>query len=440
MSDKGKGKATNPISFDSDSDDDFFVSRRRPIIRETTAPRSPTPPIRTHSDSEDDDDASPGSQRKKKPRKAPLKKPTLDLPAWTRHGSNGDQKNGSRSRKSSSQIRGSKEERADMIVIDDSDEEIGIVGGSSSKHMKKVTRKRVQLTPPPEMSEKSKADIVKLVREHMSEKYGDQAPLEDSASSPEKDRNDVEKVHVTIRMQAPPEKKQTAAPAAIKEYQKARTLILSRTGPMSTGISILSERIQKRPEDVILVYDDKRVYPRSTPAQLGILDKAEMIGYEKDYWMKLEADKIRALEEDLSFSNNNDDDEEGEDDVIPLNPNGNSPSIFSKPSYTSQLQTRTQSQSQSQSLPQTQTQTQTQTQAQQDIIHFKISSSFGEERMKGPKTLKLHSVIRFYLKKLGRPVDEADKWYIMFDGEKLDRSLRIEETEVEDGDMLEAGM
>ncbi|WWC94050.1 hypothetical protein V866_000888 [Kwoniella sp. B9012] len=430
MSDKGKGRATNPISFDSDSDDDFFVSRRKPIIRETTAPRSPTPPIRTHSDSEDDDEASPDSQRKKKPRKAPVKKPTLDLPAWTRQGSNGDKKNGSRSRKGSSQIRGSTEERADTIVIDDSDEEIGIVGGSSSKPTKKVIRKRVQLTPPPELSEKSKADIVKLVREHMSEKYGDQAPLDDSASSPEKDKNDVEKVHVTIRMQAPPEKKQTAAPAAIKEYQKARTLILSRTGPMSTGISILSERIQKRPEDVILVYDDKRVYPRSTPAQLGILDKAEMIGYEKDYWMRLEADKRRALEEDLMYSNDSNNQEEEEDDVVPLNSNGISSSSSSKPSYTSQ----------SQSLPQNQTQTQTQTQTQQDIIHFKISSSFGEERMKGPKTLKLQSVIRFYLKKLGRPVEEAEKWYIMFDGEKLEKSLRIEETEVEDGDMLEAGM
>ncbi|WVW83764.1 hypothetical protein I302_105785 [Kwoniella bestiolae CBS 10118] len=424
MADKGKGKESDPISFDggSDSDDDFFVSKRKPTVREITPPRSSSPPTRAHSNSDSEEDASPGSKRKKKKvRRAAPKKPTLDLPAWTRHGSNEHKKSGSRSRsrKGSSQIRGSTEERAETIVIDDSDDE---PGPSTSKAPKKSVRKRVQLTPPPEMSEQKKAEIERLVREHISEKFSEQASVEDQASSPEKDK-DVERVHITIRMQAPPEKKESAAPAAIKEYQKARTLILSRTGPIATGITILSERIQKRPEDIILVYNDNRVYPRSTPAQLGILDKADMTGYEKEYWLKLEADKRRALEEDLSFTADNTpgDQNDADDDVLPLDP---TPSLSNGNGNTTQSSAPS-------SLPPTQTQA--------DLIRFKISSSFGEERMKGPRTLKLSAVIKFYLKKIGKSVDEVDRWYIMFDGEKLDKGMRIQDTEVEDGDMLEVG-
>ncbi|WWC89464.1 uncharacterized protein L201_004388 [Kwoniella dendrophila CBS 6074] len=466
MADKGKGKATNPYSLDSDSDDDFFTVKRKPVFSNAPPPKSPSPPPRNYSTSEEEDDSLSSLHKKK--RKAPPKKRAPDLPAWTRHGSNENKKssNSGRSRKGSSQMRGSTEERAETIVIDGSGDE----AGSSSKASKNV-RHRIVLTPPPEMSEQSKAEIAKLVREHLGEKFqsqSEESANNNPASSPEKYGSDVEKVQVTIRMVAPPEKKATAAPAAIKEYQKARTLTLARIGPMSDALTTLGDRIQKRPEDLILVYNDNRVYSRSTPAQLGIIDRAEMSGYEKEYWLKLEAERRKALEDsddDLRQNGNDDTNANDEDDdVVPLashtnnlsgmnlNGSGSAPlittgrvtrsrtSLSRTSSLTSNSINRTTTTGNSQQVeshPQTQTQTQTQN---PDIIHFKISSKFGEERMKGPKTLKLSSILRFYCKKLGKPQDLAEKMYIKFDGEKLDKELPIGETEVEDGDMLEVGM
>ncbi|WWC70303.1 uncharacterized protein I206_104253 [Kwoniella pini CBS 10737] len=432
MDDKGKGKAVDPISVESDSDDDFFVSKRRPIVRQATPPpKSPSPPIRAHSDEET---SSPDSQFKKR-RKPQSKKHGLELPGWTRINSNEHKKNGAsgRSRKGSSQIRGSTEERGETIVIDDSDDE---AGPSTSKG--KGTRRRVQLTPPPEMSDAKKAEIEQLVKAHLGSKFQDR-PVEevnDSFSSPEKENEqEIEKVYITIRMVAPPERKLSAAPAALKEYQKARTLILARTGPMSRGINTLSDRLQKRSEDIVFVYNDSKVYPRSTPEQLGIVDKAEMSGYEKEYWDRLQAERRKALEG--SSDNEEPDPLNGNEDNYIENLNSPTTKTNGELDKINSLNT---------TLNNDQIPTETQEEDEggegggsQDYIRFIIKSESGELRMKGQKTLKINTILKYYCKANNKPIEESERMYISFDGDKLDKENCIGDTEIEDGDMLEVG-
>ncbi|WWC61772.1 uncharacterized protein I303_104357 [Kwoniella dejecticola CBS 10117] len=438
MADKGKGKAVDPIDIGSDSDDDFFVSKKRPAVRQATLPpRSPSPPVRTHSDNEDD--GSPDSQQKKR-RKPTSKKPALELPSWTRASSNDHKKNGAggRSRKGSSQARGSTEERGETIVIDDSDEDAG-----PSDRKPKAIRHRVQLTPPPEMSEAKKAEIEQLVKAHLGSKFQDQETevVDDSSSSPEKnDGDELEKVFITVRMVAPPEKKLSAAPAAIKEYQKARTLILSRTGHMSKGINTLSDRLQKRPGDLVFVYNDSRVYPRSTPEQLGILHKADMSGYEKEYWDRLQAERRRALEALSDDEMPHDDDAiehldsptsktNDQLDKMDLSKHETQPTQLTAPYTSNAGDTKNIENSEPRGEEEI-----------QDYIRFIVKSENGKHRMKGQKALRIQTIIKYYCKAIGKPPEEAEKMYLMFDGEKLDKDLTLGETDIEDGDMLDAGM
>ncbi|WVF71583.1 hypothetical protein IAT40_006391 [Kwoniella sp. CBS 6097] len=439
MADKGKGKAAvlppDPITISDDSDDDFFVVKKKPVFRDATPPRSPSPPRRAHSSSEESDDPSSGlaKKRRKKPVRA-KKNEGPSLPEWTRHTSNEGKKGSARGRKGSSTGlgRGSTEDRdrADTIVIGDSDE------GESSTN---VTRGRITLTPPPELSEDQLAHIKKQVATHFDHpELDDNRTNEDETiqSSPEK-QYEGGKCTITVRMQAPPERKASATPAAIKEYEKPRKLTVFVNGPMSIGIAVLADRIQRRAEEVILTYDGDRVYPRSTPAQLNIFEKAEMSGYEKPYWDQLQKERRAILTADS--------DEDSQPVIV-------DPAVaFEKSVSSSSALNGTAAQAQTEASgsalsrldsdvplldpPESQSQTQSQS---QETVKFRLrSATNSEQRLGAPLNMKVNTVLRFYCRKIGKPKEDADGLRLVFDGETLDGEMTIGELDIEDGDMMD---
>ncbi|OCF36743.1 hypothetical protein I316_01339 [Kwoniella heveanensis BCC8398] len=456
MDDKGKGKApTLPpdlITISDGSDDDFFVVKKKPVFRNATPPKSASPPRRAHSSSEESDDPDSTLQKKKRKKPVRLKKSEApSLPEWTRHTSNeGKKVPGGRVRKGSSMARGSTEERPDTIVIgDDSD------GAESST---KAARGRIMLTPPPELSEAQLANIKKQLANHFDQTAANAETAEDDAShsSPEK-QYEGGKCTITVRMQAPPERKASATPAALREYEKPRKLTVFVNGPMSIGIAVLADRIQRRAEEVILSYDGDRVYPRSTPGQLNIFDKAEMFGYEKPYWDQLQKERQARL---TAGSDADSDSEEPRPVIIdPIAEFGASAIsvetatalprealesfMAGDRSVLSRLDTDITplSSSDSQSQPQTQAQTQTQTQTQvqgQDTVKFRLRSATDpEQRLGAPSSMKVSTVLRFYCQKVGRPKEDAKGLKLVFDGETLDGEMTIGELDIEDGDMMD---
>ncbi|WVR07150.1 hypothetical protein IAU60_004191 [Kwoniella sp. DSM 27419] len=410
-SDKGKERASSPDPYAlSDSDggsDDFFTVKRAPVIRpaDETPIRSPTPPRRSHSGSDESDDEEGQHRKRKKPVRS-RKKDGPSLPEWTRSGSIETKPSSGRGPKASSTQRTSTE-RADTITIIDSDDE---PEASTSQR-----RGRVVLTPPPPISEAKRAEVHKLVQQHLGQALEADEEAEGTAdNSPEK-VEDGEKCTITIRMEAPPDRRAAAAPAAIKEYQKVRKLTAFRHTPMSKPLSILAERLQKRPEDIILVYDNDRVYPRSTPAQLGIIDRGEMTGYEKAYYDQIQKDR-RAL------YLGSDDDPPDRTSVSSNSPvpdrstNGAGPSeigsVNADPLATAQAPT--------------------------PVIRFRLRSSTGQEQhLKAPPDMKSISVLRFFCVKTGRPKEDAEKLKLLWDGEAVDKDTTIGELDIEDGDVLD---
>ncbi|KAK8864294.1 hypothetical protein IAR55_001540 [Kwoniella newhampshirensis] len=411
MSDKGKGKEGSPASegpivlSDTDSDTDFFVSKRKPVIRATTPPKSPSPPTRSYSESDDSDD--PSQKKKKKPKR--LNKPTL--PEWTRHTSNESK---ARARKGISVLRGSTEERGDRantIVIDDSDDEIVEASGS------KYGRKRIELTPPPELSEKKKQELRKLVESHYGAKDSlPENPLIDVDFYPsthgtsDTPRTNEEKCLITVYMEADTERRANAAAAALREYQKARTLQVYRTDSLRGPIETLAERIGKRAEDIVLTYEGNRVYSRMTPQELGIGHRAEMTGYEKPYFERKEKERRAKLE---ALVDSDDDDEVPKpipDPSQPSNGNGIPSTLDSAPPPTTE----------------------------ENSVRFVVKDvKGGEVKLKVALNITANTVLRFYCKKINRPRDDAAKMRLILDGDAVEPDTPMGELDLSDGDMLE---
>ncbi|WWD17408.1 hypothetical protein CI109_101849 [Kwoniella shandongensis] len=414
MSDKGKGKEVSPSNndgpielSDTDSDTDFFVSKRKPVIRAATPPRSPSPVVRSHSESEDSDDPS---QKKKKKTRRSQPKPTL--PEWTRHTSHESK---ARVRKGSSVMRGSTEEtrdRTNTIVIDGSDDEV--VEASTSR----PGRRRVELTPPPELSEKKKQELRKLVESHYGAKDTvPDNPLVDvdlypsTQTSPDKPRTDEEKCYITVYMEADPERRANAAPAALKEFQKARTLQVYRNESLRGPIESLAERIGKRAEDIVLTYEGNRVYSRMTPRELGIGHRADMTGYEKPYFERKEKER-RAKIEALVESDDDDD-----------------PKPISDPSASPTTDTNFNGNS---TLPATASE------VLDNPIRFVIKDAKGGEvKLKVATNITANTVLRYYCQKVERPKTDANQMKLVLDGDVVEPDTPMGELDLSDGDMIE---
>ncbi|UOH79144.1 hypothetical protein LQV05_000134 [Cryptococcus neoformans] len=384
---------------DSDSSTDFFISKRKPNLKASTPPpiHSPSPPP---SDSEEDPEGSGHKKKKRLNSRKPQSKFTT-------------------------------------AAAED--------GGA-----KKNERRRVELTPPPVISEKKNQELRELVQQVVRTlDYDDE--VEPQAISPVASPPKEEVVDIVVKMELDPVKKANAPAAAIRMYERPITLKLRRGEIMFRALEVMGDKLQRAPDDIILIYEGKRVYSRDTARQLGILggSSVEMKGYEKPYWDRLEAERLRRIE---NFDLDSD----------------RSPS----PQLASHAKTQTQAHAhaqisaasnpkyQSQSLGASQlyaglaplvvepSNSYTQNPARannnsppagaEDSIKLVVRGADGKEaRMKVAKTVTAHTVLRFYCKKIDRPKDDANKMELVFDGETMGKDTTVGDMDCEDGDMLE---
>lgn len=235
---------------------------------------------------------------------------------------------------------------------------------------------------------------------------------------------------------------------------------------MFRALEVMGDKLQRAPDDIILIYEGKRVYSRDTARQLGILggSSVEMSpsffslhpvsssltfangiylseGYEKSYWDRLEAERLRRIENfDLDFDR--------------------SPSPQLIPQAHAEVSAASKSKSQPQSVgasqlyaglaplvvePPSNPYTQNLARANsdspavaEDSIKLVVRGADGKEaRMKVAKTVTAHTVLRFYCKKIDRPKDDANKMELVFDGETMGKDMTVGDMDCEDGDMLE---
>ncbi|OWZ60300.1 hypothetical protein C356_00157 [Cryptococcus neoformans c45] len=425
---------------DSDSSTDFFISKRKPNLKASTPPpiHSPSPPP---SDSEEDPE---GSGHKKKKR-LNSRKPQSKLPEWTRQTSEHRKE-----RKRSSVARASTEtrdrERSNSSFTTAAAED----GGA-----KKNERRRVELTPPPVISEKKNQELRELVQRM----YGggsaldllDDDEVEPQAISPVASPPKEEVVDIVVKMELDPVKKANAPAAAIRMYERPITLKLRRGEIMFRALEVMGDKLQRAPDDIILIYEGKRVYSRDTARQLGILggSSVEMKGYEKSYWDRLEAERLRRIENFDLDSDRSPSPQLASHAKTQTQAHAHAQiSAASNPKYQSQSLGASQLYAGLAPLVVESSNPYTQNPARannnsppagaEDSIKLVVRGADGKEaRMKVAKTVTAHTVLRFYCKKIDRPKDDANKMELVFDGETMGKDTTVGDMDCEDGDMLE---
>ncbi|KAE8537760.1 hypothetical protein D1P53_005816 [Cryptococcus gattii VGV] len=392
---------------DSDSSTDFFISKRKPNLKASTPP-----PIHSPSPAPSDSDEGPESSGRKKKKRLNSRKPQSKLPEWARQTS--EQR---KERKRSSVARASTETR---------DRE-----GSNSSQVYHILNAGLCRRM---YGGGSALDLL------------DDDDVEPQPISPMVSPQKEEVVDIVVKMELDPVKKANAPAVAIRMYERPTTLKLRREETMFRALEVMGDKLQRAPEDIVLIYEGKRVYSRDTARQLGILggSSAEMKGYEKSYWDRLEAERLRRIENfDLDYSNRSP-----------------SPQPILQAQAHAQVSTAFKSKAQSQSQSQSQSHGASQLYAglaplvveppnpshvnnsppavADDSIKFVVRGADGKEaRMKVAKTVTAHTVLRFYCKKTNRPKDDANKMELVFDGETMGKDATVGDMDCEDGDMLE---
>ncbi|KIR33713.1 hypothetical protein I352_03790 [Cryptococcus deuterogattii MMRL2647] len=404
---------------DSDSSTDFFISKRKPNLKVSNS------------------DEDPESSGRKKKKRLNSRKPQSTLPEWARHTS--EQR---KERKRSSVARASTETR-DRERSNSSFTPAAAEDGAG----KKKERRRVELTPPPVISEKKNQELRELVQRMYGggpalDLLDDDDGVEPQAISPVGSPQKEEVVDVVVKMELDPVKKASAPAVAIRMYERPTTLKLRREETMFRALEVMGDKLQRAPEDIVLIYEGKRVYSRDTARQLGILGgtSVEMKGYEKSYWDRLEAERLRRIENfDLDYSNRSP-----------------SPQLILQAQAHAQVSTAFKSKAQSQFQSHGASQlyaglaplvveppnpshiNNSPPAVADDSIKLVVRGADGEEaRMKVAKTVTAHTVLRFYCKKTDRPKDDANKMELVFDGETMGKDATVGEMDCEDGDMLE---
>ncbi|ODN79747.1 hypothetical protein L202_03661 [Cryptococcus amylolentus CBS 6039] len=378
---------------DSDDSDDFFVSKRKPIIKASTPP-----PVLSSPEPSDDDLSESSKKKKRRPNK---KAEAKALPEWTRPASETRRE---RERKRSERRSTESKERgrsSSMAVVQEEPE------------LPKSTRSRVVLTPPPPISAKKQQEIQDLVQSM----YGDTAEeeeeefpaeeVDDSLPSPSKD----EIVDVTVRLQLDPIKKSKAPAIAIKKFEMPRTVRIRREDNMYRVLEVLGDKLSKSPDDFVLVYDGKRVWPSDSPKGLKIFGGSEvdMMGYEKLHWEKMEKERRQRLENrDFSYDR---EPSLANEDGKPGDTNASAEAASASPAPLEEAV---------------------------ESIRLTVRGSNGQEaKIKVSKTVSAHTVLRFYCKKVGRPKEDADGMQLVFDGDNVNNDEKMGNIDCEDGDMLE---
>nr|KIR50214.1 hypothetical protein I312_00145 [Cryptococcus bacillisporus CA1280] len=403
---------------DSDSSTDFFISKRKPNLKASNS------------------DEDPESSGRKKKKRLNSRKHQSKLPEWARQTS--EQR---KERKRSSVARASTETR-DREGSNSSFTPAAVEVGAG----KKKERRRVELTPPPVISEKKNQELRELVQRM----YGggsaldllDDDDIELQGISPMVSPQKEEVVDIVVKMELDPVKKANAPAVAIRMYERPTTLKLRREETMFRALEVMGDKLQRAPEDIVLIYEGKRVYSRDTARQLGILggSSVEMKGYEKSYWDRLEAERLRRIENfDLDYSNRSP-----------------SPQLILQAQAHAQVSTAFKSKAQSQSQSHGASQlyaglapvvveppnpshvNNSPPAVADDSIKLVVRGADGKEaRMKVAKTVTAHTVLRFYCKKTDRPKDDANKMELVFDGETMGKDATVGDIDCEDGDMLE---
>nr|KIR87639.1 hypothetical protein I308_01661 [Cryptococcus tetragattii IND107] len=404
---------------DSDSSTDFFISKRKPNLKASNS------------------DEDPESSGRKKKKRLNSRKPQSKLPEWARQTS--EQK---KERKRSSVARASTETR-DREGSNSSFTTAAAEDGAG----KKKERRRVELTPPPVISEKKNQELRELVQRMYGggsalDLLDDDDDVEPQPVSPIVSPQKEEVVDIVVKMELDPVKKARAPSVAIRMYERPTTLKLRREETMFRALEVMGDKLQRSPEDIVLIYEGKRVYSRDTARQLGILggSSVEMKGYEKSYWDRLEAERLRRIENfDLDYSNRSP-----------------SPQPILQAQAPAQVSTAFKSKAQSQSQPHGASQlyaglaplvveppnpshvNNSPPAVADDSIKLVVRGADGKEaRMKVAKTVTAHTVLRFYCKKTDRPKDDANKMELVFDGETMGKDATVGDMDCEDGDMLE---
>ncbi|GFZ44069.1 hypothetical protein JCM24511_01790 [Saitozyma sp. JCM 24511] len=297
MSLKGKEKA-GPVVLDDeeDSDTDFFTARRPTRIRQITPParRSSPPPSSAIIISSDSDSASEGKKLPRSKKAAKPKSKPVQLADWTKRGVSGSGRNrkrgGTEAKRSGS--------ATDAIIILSSDDEVAPRRDKGKGKEEPKKRFRTSLTPPPEMTQaqlQGIRDIIDRALPIEGPPVDDEAEQSFSGSTAPRDSNGdrQDQIRVTVRMVADPARKEAgASAAAIKAYEKVRIFTCVSRDPVSILLKDLAHRIGKLPEDIVLAHEGQRiVVTRVSWAALGYGDAAELAGYEKPFWERLEDEK-----------------------------------------------------------------------------------------------------------------------------------------------------
>ncbi|WVQ72532.1 hypothetical protein IAR50_002089 [Cryptococcus sp. DSM 104548] len=377
---------------DSDDSDDFFVSKRKPTMKAST----PLPVLSPSPEPSEDDLSDSGKKKKRRPNK---KAEVKAMPEWTRPSSETRKE---RERKRSERRSTESKDRGrstSMAVVQEEPE------------MPVSRRSRVVLTPPPPISAKKQQEIKDLVQSMYGEKPEDEeeedAPPEadeDSLPSPNKD----EVVDITVRLELDPIKRERAPAMAIKKFEMPRTVKIRREDSMFRVLEVIGDKLNKGPDDFVLVYDGQRVWASDSPKNLKIFGGSEvdMTGYEKPHWDKMEKERRHRLEK------------------FNLPDDGGSVTTTKPDGTNAALETTSASPAPPEEAA--------------ESIRLTVRGSDGQEaKIKVSKNVSAHTVLRFYCKKVGRPKEDADGLQLVFDGDNVDNNEKMGNIDCEDGDMLE---
>ncbi|KAK4684823.1 hypothetical protein P7C73_g5346, partial [Tremellales sp. Uapishka_1] len=405
-----KGKEVQVVDDDSDGDDlDFFTAKPRKY----TKPLSPIriTPEKVDYESEDEDDEGDGEGKKKrKKRPRPPQKKFKPLPEWTRELSS-----------KRSVDRGSTEERkrrdttarSDVIEIISSSDEIEIGKGKGKAVAQPAKKRRIVLTPPPELDEARIAQIQRDVEKFMASDPGN--PLTDAAedlypssdpipirsSSPSAAR--VDRATVTVKMVMDPTRLPPgASQRAVKEYEKIRNYTVNRREPLEFMVKALCHSINKTPDDIVLIHNGQKLFSfRMTPIKLGIVDVADMVGYEKTFYERLEQEKKQARAARLAALKS-----------PSPSPDPGSRSRNGSPNLT----------------PTT------------AVVKVKLTlkDNHGREaKVRLSHGTTAGAMLKWFCKKTGRSMDDAETLALVIEGEAVDRNTKIEDMDVDEGDQID---
>ncbi|ORY32530.1 hypothetical protein BCR39DRAFT_557517 [Naematelia encephala] len=384
-----------------DSDEEFFtVHTRAPIKRlpPSRRPPSSSPPRRRKGrkksrkegdeaevdeleevDDTDKIEAGPSSRRTAGYASVKFK----PLPAWVNQSSQRE--------RTGSKGRDKLQRASEVIVLDESDEEVDVVVGGKR-------RKRIVLTPPPPLPEAKRLEIARIREQFFPSTEAELvAPIRISPPSSSTPPTSLNTVLIYVKMVADPERLANgASAAAIRQYEKSRTFTIGMDDTLDVIVAALAKRIQKPPQEICLVYKDHKLYTGMTPRKLQIDTSAYMQGYEKHVWERVKEERQRARANDAHGAHPE------ETSPVPTSP--------SKDELAVKEQTKK---------------------------RLVLRGSQGQVKINAEPGVIAQTLVSFYCRKTGLPEEAKGKMHLEIDGERVDPDVRVEHMDVEAGDLLD---